>query len=160
MAADTTVSGLNGLDGLVVTNFSLLKTAYSNGTNALGEIAIYNPSVLTIEVGDLASDNYVNGELIANTTIPDLSIMPGNNTYPIYFSSNQTLVATLVESDYRCGDLPVEIVTTKASYNGVEIPYLTQSMRAKNLSTTVNIAQALRDAGFGAILGSNCTSTS
>ncbi|KAF2771318.1 hypothetical protein EJ03DRAFT_38788 [Teratosphaeria nubilosa] len=150
------IKGLNKLAGIAVTNFTLLGTAYSNGTNAVGQVWVNNPSVLTVEIGDLVQNNYVDGVYIANTTIPDLLLKPGNNSYPIYFTSNETVVASLVTSTYRCGQLPVEIVTDYASYNGTRVPWLTTSMKATNFSTTVDISQALTKAGFGAILGEDC----
>ncbi|KAH9836907.1 Protein of unknown function (DUF3712) [Teratosphaeria destructans] len=150
------IRGLNKLAGIAVTNFSLLGTADANGTNAVGRVWVNNPSVLTVEIGDLVQNNYVDGVFIANTTIPDLLLTPGNNSYPIYFTSNETAVASLVTSTYRCGQLPVEIVTDYASYNGTRVPWLTTSMKATNFSTTVDISQALTKAGLDAILGDDC----
>lgn len=151
--------GLNGLKELVVTNFTLLKTAYSNGTNAVGTIAINNPSVLTLAMGDVTQNQFVDGIQISNSTLPNFTLLPGNNTYPIYFTTNETAtLQVLKKPQYQCGLLNVDIKTNASIYNGQEIPYFTQALQSATLTTELNLAPALNQAGLGFVLGKGCSS--
>lgn len=155
----STISGLNGLKELVVTNFTLLKTAYSNGTNAVGTIAINNPSVLTLAMGDVTQNQFVDGIQISNSTLPNFTLLPGNNTYPIYFTTNETAtLQVLKKPQYQCGLLNVDIKTNASIYNGQEIPYFTQALQSATLTTELNLAPALNQAGLGFVLGKGCSS--
>jgi len=155
----STISGLNGLKDLVMTNFTLLKTAYSNGTNAMGVIAINNPSVLTLAMGDVTQTQFVDGIQISNSTLPNFTLLPGNNTYPIYFTTNETAtVQVLQKPQYKCGLFDVDIKTNASTYNGQEIPYFTQALQSATLTTQLNIAPALNQAGLGFVLGKGCSS--
>lgn len=121
--------GLNGFKGLTIDTFFLqLNSSLPDGANSNGTVTIPNPSVLTLAVGDAAFDISVNGTKIANATIPDLVLQPGNHSHTINVSSNLTAVVPLLsEPAYQCGILPVDILGTASVYDGKLLPYFTRS---------------------------------
>jgi hypothetical protein len=149
--------GMNGFKGLEIQNFSLLKTAAANGTNAMGDVFIPNPSSVTMTVGDASFNLFVDDTAIGNATIPDLTLLPGNNSYPISITQKQAAVAALLLSDpAACGTLPITIKGVASVVDGVEIPYLSKALQSNALHTTLDVAPALRAAGLGAVISKDC----
>jgi hypothetical protein len=140
-----------------VTEFHLLTESLPDGANAYGNVTIPNPSVMTMELGNVSFDMTVNGLFIGNATMPDLTLRPGNNSYPIHVTSNQTRVAGIIqEPRYHCGVFPVDIGNGTSVYNGRVLPYYTAALKANKLQTILNVTDALNEVGFGFALG-NCT---
>jgi hypothetical protein len=141
-----------------VTEFHLLTKSLSDGANAIGNVTIPNPSVMTLALGDVSFNMSVNGLFIGNATMPDLTLRPGNNSYPIHVTSNQTRVVGIIqEPRYHCGVFPVDIAGDKSVYDGQVLPYYTEALKHNQLTTVLNITDALNEVGFGFALG-NCTS--
>lgn len=141
-----------------MTTFHLLTESLPDGANAIGNVTIPNPSPMTLALGDVSFNMSVDGEFIGNATMPSLTLTPGNNSYPIHVTSNQTQVALIIQKpEYHCGVFPVDIAGNNSVYNGQVLPYYTEALRANKLSTVLNISEALIEVGFGFALG-NCTS--
>jgi len=150
--------GLNGLKGLEVTEFHLLTESLADGSNAIGNVTVPNPSVMTLALGDVSFDMSVEGTFIGNATMPDLTLRPGNHSYPIHVTSNQTRVATIIQRpEYHCGVFPVDIAGKQSVYGGQVLPYYTEALMHNDLTTMLNVSAALNEVGFGFALG-NCTS--
>ncbi|SMY27081.1 unnamed protein product [Zymoseptoria tritici ST99CH_1A5] len=153
--------GLNGFKGLEITSFFLQtdNSTVSAGVNSNGTVMIPNPSVLTLAVGDASFDISVNGTKIANSTIPDLTLTPGNNTYPINVLSDVPAVTTLLGNPaYQCGLLPVDITGVESVYNGEVLPYFTAALRHNSVRSMLNIVPALQKQGLEALVeGKECT---
>lgn len=123
---------------------------------------IPNPSVLTLALGDVFVDMYVNGTLIANATLPSLELTPGNNTYAMEATTNQTQVALLLQQpEYHCGVLPVEIAGNRSVFDGQVLPYYTGALQSATMRTDFDIRPTLEEAGLGAAVGGpdSCTSS-
>lgn len=152
--------GLNGFKGLTIETFFLQNDTLPFGANSNGTVLVPNPSVLTLAVGDASFDISVNGTKIANSTIPDLTLKPGNHTYPILVTSDITAVTPfLAMPEYQCGMLPVDIVGVESVYNGQVLPYFTAALKHNSVRTMLDIAPALQKAGFGALVeGKECVS--
>ena len=118
-----------------------------------------NPTIFTLQMGNVTLDLSVNGTSIGNATMPDLLLTPGNNEYALHVTSNQTQVTDLLKLPaYQCGVLPVEIYGKESVVDGQVIPYFTQPLQNSVLHTTLDLGPALREAGLGLILNGSCTS--
>jgi hypothetical protein len=152
-------AGLRGFQGLEVTEFHLLTESLPDGANAIGNVTIPNPSPATYAFGDVSFDMSVEGEFIGNATLPSLTLTPGNNSYPIHVTSNQTRVALIIQRpEYHCGVFPVDIAGNASVYDGKRLPYYSDALRANKLSTVLNVSDALNEVGFGFALG-NCSTS-
>lgn len=146
------------MKGLEVTEFHLLTESLPDGANAIGNVTIPNPSVMTLALGDVSFDMSVGGLFIGNATMPNLTLRPGNNSYPIHVTSNQTRVAGIIQKpEYHCGVFPVDIAGNQSVYDGEVLPYYTEALKHNELTTMLNVSDALTEVGFGFALG-NCTS--
>ncbi|KAF2863923.1 hypothetical protein K470DRAFT_254232 [Piedraia hortae CBS 480.64] len=150
------LAGLGGLQFITVPEFSLLSSTdkQPDNANAVGRVSINNPSALTLQLGDVLQTHYVDGIRIANSTIPSMTLSPGNLTYPIRFTSDQAAVLKVLQSKaaYKCGQFPVEIKTTEVRFDNKRIPYFSESMAALTLHTRMDIKDALNKAGLGAVV--------
>lgn len=149
--------GLNGLKGFNVTDFELITTAQTDGSNANGTVFMPNPSVTTYEMGNLTMDMYTDDILIGNSTLPNVVLKPGNNTLPLRAVVNQTAVVTLLFTKYKCGIFPIDIVSKQTVYNGQDLPYYDQALQANNLTIHLNVIDVLEKAGLASYLGINTT---
>jgi Protein of unknown function (DUF3712) len=146
------LSGFNGLKGMNVTSFELLNHTNPDGSNSVGTVFIPNPTVMTLAMGNVSLDMSVDGTFIGNATLPDLILEPGNRTYPIRITSNQTAVVDLLQAKYGCGILPVDIVGNKSMYDGQELTYYSKALQANKLTNELNVRPALDALGFGFVL--------
>jgi hypothetical protein len=88
--------------------------------------------------------------------VNDLTVVPGANTYPVKSFINNTIMLNFIigkDSLYPSGVVPLDIVGNKSVYNGQEIPYFSDALRATKLQTTLNVTQVLIDSGLGILLG-------
>jgi hypothetical protein len=73
---------------------------------------------------------------------------------------NQTYVLSLITGSnpaYKNGIIPIDIVGNKSVasvFNGQTIPYYTAALSSNTLSTTLNVTDALANAGLAGILTS------
>lgn len=148
-----TTTGLNGFEGLSVSDFRLLNTTLSDGANAVGNVTLSNPSIFTLAMGDVALDISVNGTSIGNATLPDFILTPGTHQYTLHVTSNQTAVLGLLQQPaYRCGILPLSIQGQRSVVDGQDIPYFSRPLQENPLSTTLDLVPALEDAGLGGLI--------
>lgn len=153
------IIGLNGLKGFALTDFTIITETLKNGTNANGTVFIPNPSVATYDMGNLTMNMFVNGTLVGNSTIKNMIIRPGNNTFGMYATTNQTAVVNLLFTDYKCGIFPIDIVTRNITYDGQALPYYENALKAKNLTVHLDVIKALEQAGLAQYLGISANST-
>ncbi|KAJ9612516.1 hypothetical protein H2200_004113 [Cladophialophora chaetospira] len=153
-----TVKGLNGLKGFALTDFALITEALKNGTNAHGTVFIPNPTTSTYEMGNLTMNMYVKNTYVGNSTLKDVVIRPGNNTFNMYATTNQTAVVGLLFTTFKCGIFPIDIVASGSTYNGQRLPYYEKALQANNLTVQLNVIKVLEEAGLAQYLGINTTS--
>jgi len=109
---------------------------------------IPNPTNGTFAFGDTVVDQFVDGVFIANSTIPDLVLRPGNRTYTLRSSTNATAIAeTLLKPRYRDGILPLDVVGVKSVVDGVEIPYFSAALQRSTIRTQLDVWDAVGDTG-------------
>ena len=150
---------MNGLKGFNVTDFELITTSHPSDYNANGTVFIPNPTVTTYEMGNLTMDMYVGNVSIGNSTVENVVLRPGNNTFPLRALANQTAVVQLLFTDYKSGIFPVNIVSKGVIYQGEHLPYYEYALRSNNLTIHLNVIEVLEKAGLAGYLGINTTST-
>lgn len=122
------MAGLNELSGMHITNIMSI-TNQTDGATMHGNVTIPNPTIVTIEMGDVALKVGFNGTQAGTGVIPNLVLRPGNNSY--YFR-------TMIPGDKLAVVLPVltgkdnkfEIGSTGTFINGVKIPWLSKPLEA------------------------------
>jgi len=151
-----TSKGLNGLKGFQVRNITLSLLPEADGTNMRGQVYIPNPSPMTIQMGTVTQNIFVEGKQIGVATIPNLQLKPGDNLIPMQSVSDQPAVISLISTKYKDGNLPIEIVGNSSIYNGQHLPYFEKALQANKLSTTLQLGSALKAIGLDlSLMGSS-----
>lgn len=115
----------------------------------IGTVYIPNPSVLTITMGNVTFNNYVDNKFIGTSSLSDLVLKPGNNTVPMRSIVNQTLVIEKVTGTYKDGMLPVDIVGNSSVYNGQHLGYFEKALQSNRQHITLNVGAGLAALGGG-----------
>lgn len=138
-----TLKGLDRLQGFDVTEFRVLLEPEEDGANMVGEVSIPNPSVLTIELGNVTANLLVEGDLIGTALLPELTLRPGGTVSDMRATTtNQALVLQKL-ADYPDGLLPVDIVGNSSVYNGQHLTYYEEALRGNTVSIKLNVASGL-----------------
>lgn len=123
-------AALNSFNGFHITDTALLLVPRADGTNLIGNAVLPNPSVLTIEIGDITLDIKAGDLVIGNATLTGFTLKPGNNVHPMTgildLGTVLTNLDTVLKSQsslLKTGDLTLDAVTTSVVYDGVEVPY-------------------------------------
>ncbi|KAE8442982.1 hypothetical protein EG329_002445 [Mollisiaceae sp. DMI_Dod_QoI] len=147
--SSTTYKGLNGLKGFNVTGAKVNLSAPAGQPNLQGFAFIPNPSVLTVAMGNvtLSLSTELAG-IVGTSTVPDMTIRPGNNSLPMTAVVNQTaLIASLDKS----GKVNVTITGTSSVYNGQHLTYYEKALASNVLVLEMNVLQILSDSAAAAI---------
>ncbi|KAF3046511.1 hypothetical protein E8E12_010400 [Didymella heteroderae] len=151
-----TMKGLNHLSGLNITDIKILsgaKEILSDGSNMLATVHIPNPSVLTLDLGNVTMNLGVAGKPIGYALLPDLVLRPGQNTVPMQARVEQATLITMILSTYKDGVLPLEIVGNSSVKGETHLSYYEEAIKANTIKLDLNAAPALKS------LGINVTST-
>jgi len=138
-----------------VSDVELSLTHFPDGSNMHGNVTIPNASVMTLTIGDMFQELFVDGKKIGNTTIKGVTLRPGDNQYPVTSITEQTAIIPLIGpgKKYPDGNLLIEARTVSITYNGQLLPYFTEAMKASPVYFNMNIADPLRKLGLGGLLG-------
>jgi len=139
---------------MAITKFDLvLNNTLPYNANGVGQIMIPNPTVDTFQFGNVTLDMSVAGHGIGNLTLPNLTLRPGNETYPLYSTSNQTTVLGLLQEPAYCsGVLPLELQGKQSIYHGQEVPYFSAALQAGELPLSLDLKGPLGAIGLGSIV--------
>ncbi|EHK97566.1 hypothetical protein M7I_6654 [Glarea lozoyensis 74030] len=134
--------GLNGLKGFNVTNVRINITAAAGTPNLVGNAFVPNPSVMTIEMGNVTlSLRTEKAGFIGTTTIPNFTLVPGDNNFPMTGTLNQTAVlASMVD-----GIATMLIKGQNVTYNGVALTYYEAALASHELVLPMNVLQIVAD---------------
>ncbi|KAF8473241.1 hypothetical protein BDZ91DRAFT_714249 [Kalaharituber pfeilii] len=129
-----TLKGMNKLEGMVIVQYSLASGDYAIS----GKVLIPNPTVFTLELGDVLIDISLNDEYLGNGIIPSITVTPGMEH--IYdFKANLTVENLLkLGASVRKGPTSLQIQTTGVEYGGVNIPWLSVPMGAVVIDVPIN----------------------
>lgn len=126
-----TMTGLNHLNGMVIKSYTPISK--DNTRNMNGQVLIPNPSVATIEMGDVNLQLALDGKAIGTGEIPNLVLTPGNNEYEFNAKINTEDILTLAMAAQTGGHLTV---SSNGTYiNGERIPWLSAPL--ETLTTEV-----------------------
>ncbi|KAF1946313.1 hypothetical protein EJ02DRAFT_418750 [Clathrospora elynae] len=138
-----TMKGLNKLAGLNITDVRIS----SGTTNLFANVSIPNPSVLTLDLGNVTMNLAVDGKPIGYTLIPNLFLKPGENTFPLQGHVEQVLVLQYVLDKYKDAVLPIDIVGNSSVKDGVHLTYFEDAIKSNTIRLDLNVGPAL--AGLG-----------
>jgi len=139
----TTYKGLNGLQGFNVTNVKVNLTAPAGAVNLQGTAFIPNPSLMTIAMGNVTLILSTAKEGVVGTSfINDMTIVPGDNNFPMTAITNQSLIAQSLDAN---GHVEMFITGNSSVYNGQHLTYYEKALASNKLSLDMNIAQILAD---------------
>ena len=127
------MKGLNHLKGLKIFDIKILsgaKEILPDGSNMIGNVSIPNPSVMTLELGNVTMNLSVDGEAIGTSLLPDMVLRPGENTLPMQSTVKQLAVVRMIKEKYHNGIIPLEIKGNSSIYNGEHLSYYEEIGRA------------------------------
>ncbi|KAI9794177.1 MAG: hypothetical protein M1816_006102 [Peltula sp. TS41687] len=137
-----TLKGLNKLRGFNVTEFSILLQPGPDGANMVGKALIPNPSVMTLEMGNVTMNLFVEGDLIGTSLLPDLTLRPGDNIVDMRSTTNQSLVLQKL-SKFTDGMVPIDIVGNSSILNGEHLTYYEEALKSNTVSIKLNVGRAV-----------------
>ena len=147
-----------------MTDSTLLLPAQSDGTNLIGNISLPNPTVLHFEVGTLNLDIKSGDILIGNVTINGVTLVPGDNTYPLTgIIDLKTILKNLggilkdEASALKNGNLSLQATTSSVIWNGTLVPYYTNVLRQLTLTAEIGLADTLKNTLKNFLHGKNLT---
>lgn len=147
-----------------MTDSTLLLPARSDGTNLIGNISLPNPTVLHFEVGTLNLDIKSGDILIGNVTINGVTLVPGDNTYPLTgIIDIKTILKNLggilkaEASALKNGNLSLQATTSSVVWNGTLVPYYTNVLRQLTLTAEIGLAGTLKNTLGYFLHGKNLT---
>ncbi|KAJ5593976.1 uncharacterized protein N7459_000184 [Penicillium hispanicum] len=142
---------LNQFKGFTISDSSLIP-ALDDGTNLVGNATLPNPSVLTLEIGTIVLDIKSGNLVIGNATLENITLKPGNNTFPLTgvldltkVVKNLKEVLTSQASAIREGNLILDTITRTVTWNGTLVPYYTDVMSQLTLTAKVPIVGLLKN---------------
>jgi hypothetical protein len=154
------IKGLNSLKGFQITDFNILLTTLPDGTNTNGTVLLPNPTVMTLELGNVTLSLSVDGTPIGHSTLPNLILKPGDNHLPMLAVTNESsVIGLLLQPKYAKGILPIEIVGNTSTFNGKDLPYYGKALQGNKLNVDLDVGKALTKAGLGSLLGNTQNST-
>jgi len=144
------LTGLNSFTGVNITSSKVSLTRDAQGDNFHGFITIPNPSVLTVDIGNISFTNFFNNSAIGTAFIDKMLLVPGSNNFSIRANISQAPVISALESQPFCttGVLPLSFIGDNITNFGQELPYFEQAFRSNKLSLDLNAGADLKAAGL------------
>lgn len=137
------------MKGFEVRNIKISLTPEKDGTNMHGDVFIPNPSPMTISMGTVVQDIYVGDKKIGVTTIPELTLKPGDNLIPMKTVSDQAIVIGLISTQFKTGKVPVTIKgNSSVSLQGQKLDYFTAALKSNDMQTTLDLKEPLKAIGL------------
>lgn len=141
--SSSTYTALNGLAGFNVTGVKVNLTAAAGEPNLHGYAYVPNPSIITVAMGNVTLQLSTEKEgVVGTTTINDMTLVPGNNTLPMFGTVNQTALALSMNSS---GFVTLSIIGNSSVYNGQHLTYYEKALSANALSLDMNVKQVILD---------------
>jgi hypothetical protein len=145
------MKGLNRLSGLKIFDIKILsgaKEILPDGSNMVGSVLIPNPSVMTLDLGNVTMNLSVDGEAIGTSLLPDLTLKPGDNTVPMQSIVKQLTVVRMIKEKYHNGIIPLEIKGNSSIYNGQHLDYYEKAIQDNLIKLDLDVGPALKAIGI------------
>jgi hypothetical protein len=143
--------GLNHLSGLNIFDIKILsgaKEILPDGSNMIGNVSIPNPSVMTLELGNVTMNLSVDGESIGTSLLPDLTLKPGDNVVPMQSTVKQLAVVRMIKEKYHNGIIPLEIKGNSSIYNNGHLEYYEKAIQDNLIKLDLDVGPALEAIGI------------
>lgn len=131
------LKGFNKLDGMVINKYNITTGDYI----IVGTVVIPNPTVFTLQVGDVLLDLSLNNAHLGNGILPNLTIIPGLNVYE--FKANLTMNNAIKLATAVLSGTSMQVQTTDVQYEGQSIPWLAAPLRNIQINVPVNTSYVL-----------------
>lgn len=134
--------GLNGLAGFNVTDVRINVTK-TDGPNLVGNAFIPNPSVMTIEMGNVTLElRTAEQGVVGTTNIEKFIIVPGDNILPMTGTVNQTRILQSLTDGIATLLIKGTDVINGA---GEHLTYYEKALGAHELTLKMNVQQVVAD---------------
>lgn len=114
----------------------------------IGTVHIPNPSVMTLDLGNVTMDLAVDSTPIGYCLLPNLVLKPGDNTVPMQARVDQGTLITMILSTYKNGILPLEIVGNNSVNHGETLVYYAEAIKANTIKLDLDAGPALKALGI------------
>lgn len=143
-------SGLNRLAGLNITDVSILSgdKLLADKSNLIAQVSIPNPSVMTLDLGNVTMNLGVDGKPIGYCLIPNVLLKPGPNTFPLQSHVDQLSILGLIQSKYKNAVLPLQISGNSSVRNGEHLVYYEDAIKSNVINLDLNVGPALAAVGI------------
>lgn len=114
----------------------------------IGTVHIPNPSVMTLDLGNVTMNLGIASKPIGYALLPDLVLKPGANTVPMQAHVDQATLITLILSTYKNGILPLEIVGNSSVRGADHLTYYEEAVKANTIKLDLDAGPALKALGI------------
>jgi|TARA_R110002003_G_scaffold126_27_gene11674 hypothetical protein len=114
----------------------------------VGTVYIPNPSVMTLDLGNVTMNLSVDGKSIGTSLLPNLVLRPGNNTVPMQARVDQLTVIGLIQSKYKNAILPLDITGNSSVKDGKSLSYYAEAIKSNTVKLDLNVGPALSAVGI------------
>ncbi|KAF2187798.1 hypothetical protein K469DRAFT_704753 [Zopfia rhizophila CBS 207.26] len=145
-----TMKGLNKLQGLNITDVKVLgfNETLDDGSNLIGNVFIPNPSVMTIDLGNVTMNLAVDGKDIGTSLLPNMVLRPGDNNIPMQSKVDQGAVLSLVTTKYKNAVIPIDIVGNSSMAGDQHLEYFETAIQSNKMRLDLNVGPALAALGL------------
>jgi hypothetical protein len=113
----------------------------------IGTVYIPNPSVMTLDLGNVTMNLAIDATPIGYALLPNLVLKPGNNTVPMQARVQPLVVLDLVQRKYKNAVVPLEVVGNSSVRDGVSLTYYADAIRSNTVKVDLNVGPALASLG-------------
>lgn len=150
-------TGLNKLSGLSIEDIKILsgsKNVLPDGSNLIGNVIIPNPSVMTLDLGNVTMNLSIDDKAIGIAVLTNLVLKPGTNNSTLTSKVEQLDVIEFITKKYKDGVVPLDIIGNSSVRNGQHLEYFEEAIKSNTIKIKLALGPALQ------AIGLNITSSS
>jgi hypothetical protein len=114
----------------------------------VGTVYIPNPSVMTLDLGNVTMNLLIDGAAIGTALLPDLVLKPGNNTVSMQAHVDSLVVVQAITKKYKNAIVPLDIVGNSSIKAGVNLKYYEEAIKSNTVRVDLNVGPALMAVGI------------
>jgi hypothetical protein len=117
----------------------------------IGFVQIPNPSVMTLDLGNVTMDLSIAGTAIGYAVLPNLVLHPGANNVSMQSTVTKLItVVNLVATDYKNKVIPLDIVgnSSVSSTSGQHLEYFEEAIKSNTIRVDLNVGPAMAAIGL------------
>ncbi|KFA66308.1 hypothetical protein S40285_01865 [Stachybotrys chlorohalonatus IBT 40285] len=117
-----------------------------NGRNFQGVAEFPNPSMFSLDIGNVSFTNFVGDDEVGTVYINDLTLRPGTNRLNVSGNLDQLRILGLVTSPEYCdnGTVPFKLLGSSVTNNGEHLEYFERALASNNQTVSIDIAQVIQ----------------